>query len=81
MENKLKAFASKVFARSPGVMWLLIIIWVALIIWTLLDIASTAEIKEWYTTPIKDMQIKDVLIVGLAIAWFLRSSNSCTDSK
>jgi hypothetical protein len=49
--------------------------------WLFFDGINNSEFKEWYSTPISDMQIKDILIIGLIVAWFGRNSCKCKNDK
>ena len=84
LKKKLEAFAIYRVVRSAGFEWLLLLIPIsifAFIGWMWLDVFSSGEFKEWYSTPIQNMQIKDVLIIGLAVAWFGRNSCECKCDK
>lgn len=84
LKKKLEAFAIYRVVRSAGFEWLLSLIPIGLFIffgWMFFDGINSGEFKEWYSTPIADMQIKDILIIGLIVAWFGRNSCECKCDK
>lgn len=84
LKKKLKAFAIYRVVRSAGFEWLLLLIPISLfafIGWMLFSGINSGEFKEWYSTPIANMQIKDILIIGLIVGWFSRSSCDCKNDK
>lgn len=84
IKNRIKAFAIYGVVRSAGFEWLLLLIPISLfafIGWMWFTGFSSGEFKEWYSTPMANMQIKDILIIGLVVAWFGRSSCNCKDDN
>ena len=84
LKKKLEAFAIYRVVRSAGFEWLLLLIPICLfafIGWVWFSGVNSGEFKEWYSTPISDMQIKDILIIGLIVGWFSRSSCDCKSDK
>ena len=83
LKKKLKAFAIYGVVRSDGYEWLLLLIPISLfafIGWMWFTVFSS-EFKEWYSTPITNMQIKDILIIGLVVCWVGRNSCECKCDK
>lgn len=84
LKNKIEAFAIYRVVRSAGFEWLLLLIPLGLLIffgWMFFDGINSGEFKKWYSTSISDMQIKDILIIGLIVGWFSRSSCDCKSDK
>jgi len=84
LKKKLKAFAIYGVVRSAGYEWLLLLIPISLftfIGWMWFTYSSSSEFKEWYSTPITNMQIKDILIIGLVVGWVGRNSCECKCDK
>ena len=84
LKKKLKASSIYDVVRSAGYEWLLLLIPISLFAfvgWLWFSGFSSGEFKGWCSTPIANMQIKDILIIGLVVAWFGRSGCDCKDDK
>ena len=84
IKKKLESFAIYRVVRSAGFEWLLLLIPISLfafIGWMWVGGVNSGEFKEWYSTSISNMKIKDILIIGLIVGWFSRSSCDCKSDK
>lgn len=82
--KKIKSFYLSIICNNIGFEWMLLLIPISLfafIGWMWFDVFISVEFKEWYSAPIANMQIKDILIIGLIVVWFGRSSCDCKSDK